>query len=389
MTSQTPPETSLIRRSSYQAIVEELLLNADIRIDGSRPHDIHVVDPRFYKRFLRDGSLGLGESYMDAWWECERIDEMFHRLLEATVYQRLRVHHPKFLPAVVKAKLFPEGAKSRSHLIAKRHYDIGNELYRLMLDKYMVYSCGYWKQARTLDEAQEAKLELTCRKLRLEPGMRVLDVGCGWGGFAKYAAERHRVQVTGITISHEQLAFARQACAGLPVELRYQDYRDVNEVYDRIVSIGMFEHVGLRYHALFMRTMNRCLRDRGLFLLQTIVVNRSKPPDPWLEKYIFPGCRPPSMKEIGRAVEGQFVVEDIHNFGVSYANTGMAWWENVDRNWEQLGSQYDERFYRMWKYYLMSGVGAFRARYSNLWQVVLSKGGIPGGYEFEGNDRLR
>ena len=373
----------------YQEVIENIFSKADIKINGNRPQDIQVKDPRFYKRFLKDGSLGLGEAYMDGWWECEKIDEMFFRLFRSMVYQKTEVKNLNLYLTVIKAKIFPEGGKSRSHFIGKKHYDLGNELFQHMLDKRMAYACGYWKNAKNLEEAQEAKLDLICRKLKLKPGLRVLDVGCGWGSFAKYAAEKYGVKVTGVTVSKEQIALGRKMCGGLPVELRYQDYREVSEKFDRIASIGMFEHVGLRFHKIFMKKMRDCLHDDGLFLLHTIVVNRSKPPDPWLEKYIFPGCRPPSIKEIGKSAEGNFVIEDTHHFGPDYDKTGMVWCDNFKRSWDKIKSQYDDRFYRMWIYYLQSGAAAFRARYSNLYQIVLSKEGIPGGYFYHSTESIR
>jgi cyclopropane-fatty-acyl-phospholipid synthase len=277
--------------------------------------------------------------------------------------------------------IFNPSRKSKAFAIGEKHYDIGNDLFAKMLDKRMVYSCGYWKNARTLDEAQEKKLDLTCRKLGLKPGDRVLDIGCGWGGFARYAAETYGVSVVGITVSRQQQELGTQLCKGLPVELRLQDYRDLDETFDHIVSIGMFEHVGWRNHRTYMEFVHKCLNDDGLFLLHTIGDRRSEQVnDPWMGKYIFPNALIPSMGQIGTALDDLFIIEDVHNFGFYYDRTLMSWFENFDRCWDSLKKAYDNRFYRMWKYYLLSSAGPFRARSLQVWQIILSKHGVSGGY---------
>jgi cyclopropane-fatty-acyl-phospholipid synthase len=263
-----------------------------------------------------------------------------------------------------------------------KHYDLGNRLFEAMLDSRMNYTCGYWKNAKNLDEAQLHKLELTCQKLLLKPGMRMLDIGCGFGALAKYAAENYGVKVVGVTISKEQRDYAQQNCAGLPVEIRFQDYRDVNEKFDRIASLGMFEHVGHLNYRTYMNVANKCLSDDGIFLLHTIGSKVSSvASDEWISKYIFPNGMLPSIPQIGNAAEGLFVMEDWHNFGADYDKTLMAWYANFNHHWDQLKSYYDERFYRMWKYYLLSCAGLFRARYTQLWQIVFTKQGILGGYQ--------
>jgi cyclopropane-fatty-acyl-phospholipid synthase len=363
-----------------RGVVQEILQPAGIAIDGSGPCDISIRDERFFRRVLRDGSLGLGESFMDGWWECERLDEFFCRLMplqpEETVKRNLKLRFD-----ILKAVCFNTASRSRAFTVGAKHYDLGNELFRSMLDGRMVYSCGYWKNAGDLDGAQEAKLDLTCRKLDLQPGDRVLDIGCGWGSFAGYAAERYGVSVVGITVSREQATLAREFCEGLPVEIRLQDYREVDEQFDHIVSIGMFEHVCYKNYRKYMEVVHRCLRDNGLFLLHTIGDSYSHVTvEPWFGKYIFPNSMIPSMKQISEAAEKLFLIEDWHNFGPYYDPTLMAWFDNFDRNWEALHELYDDRFYRMWKYYLLSSAGTFRSRCLQVWQIVLSKKGIPGGY---------
>jgi cyclopropane-fatty-acyl-phospholipid synthase len=272
-------------------------------------------------------------------------------------------------------------SKSRAKQVAYKHYDLDNDLFRVMLDKRMIYSCGYWRNASTLEEAQVAKLDLICKKLQLKPGLRLLDIGCGWGGLAKFAAEKYGVSVLGITISQQQAAYAREYCAHLPIEIRLQDYRDMHGTFDRIVSVGMFEHVGHTNYKSFMDIAHRHLNNDGLFLLHTIGANEYYPiSNEWTTKYIFPNGSLPTIAQIASVSEKLFVMEDWHNFGADYDNTLMAWHANFIRHWENLKKTYDERFFRMWNYYLLSCAGCFRARSLELWQIVFSKNGVPGGY---------
>jgi cyclopropane-fatty-acyl-phospholipid synthase len=367
--------------SPFREKAEELLALADVRVDGGRPWDLQVHDERLFQRALSQGSLGLGEAYMDGWWDCGQLDEFFHRVLRARLQERVD-RNLRLALLVLQSKLINIQSKGRAKTDAAWHYDLGNDLYQRMLDKRMTYTCGYWKDAKTLDEAQEAKLELACRKLGLKPGMRVLDIGCGWGSFMKYAAEKHGVEVVGVTLSKEQAALGKGLCAGLPVEFRIQDYRDIQGTYDRVVSIGMFEQVGHKNFRTYMEVASRALVDDGIFLLHTIGGSTSETTgNPWLTKHIFPGSMIPSAAQITAAIEGLFVMEDWHNFGPHYDKTLMAWLHNFEKHWKELEPKYGERFRRMWRYYLCSSAGAFRARHNHLWQVVLSKRGIPGGYE--------
>jgi len=369
-----------MRDPAEKQLLQRLLDEADVRIGGQRSQDILVHNPGFYARVLAGGSLALGESYMDGWWDCEALDQFFERIMTARLDKKVR-KSKALLWAAIKARLTGMHARARAFEVGRRHYDIGNELFGLMLDKDLNYSCAYWDRARTLDEAQAAKLELTCRKLKLEPGMRVLDIGCGWGGFAAYAAKHYDVEVTGVTVSREQVKLARRICDGLPVCIELLDYRDLRQTFDRIVSIGMFEHVGVINYRTYMKVVNRCLKRGGLFLLHTIGGNRSKRSvDPWIAKYIFPNSMLPSAHQITEAAEGLFVLEDWHSFGPDYDRTLMAWYNNFTAGWKRLRKNYDERFYRMWTYYLLSCAGSFRARRNQLWQIVFSKGGVPGGY---------
>jgi cyclopropane-fatty-acyl-phospholipid synthase len=360
--------------------VKQLLALAGIGINSDNSWDIKVHNDSFYSRVMAWGSLGLGESYMDGWWDCEQLDEFFYRILRADIGSHVKKNWALLANALC-ARIFNLQSKKRAFQIGKRHYDIGNDLFINMLDKRMNYSCGYWRNAGSLDEAQERKLELICRKLGLQSGMKMLDIGCGWGSLAKYAAEKHHVEVVGITVSREQVELARTLCQGLPVEIRLQDYRDVSDRFDRIVSVGMIEHVGYKNYRTFMEVIHRCLKDGGLFLLHTIGSIQSRTSvDSWINRYIFPNGMLPSIKQLGSAIEGLLVMEDWHSFGADYDKTLMAWYSRFEENWDTLKANYDERFHRMWRYYLLSCAGSFRARKNQLWQIVLSKDGVPGGY---------
>lgn len=364
--------------SSYQFEVEELLSHAGIEIDGSEAWDIRVHNPDFYQRILAHGSLAFGESYMDGWWDCEDLDGMVTRILKA----RLDDHQTWDLRlAALRARIFNLQSPARAFEVGRLHYDLDSHLYGAMLGRRRVYSCGYWAQADDLDTAQEAKLELVFRKLGLKPGMRVLDIGCGWGEALKLAAERYGVTGVGITISEEQCKYAQALCQDLPVEFRLMDYRDMDERFDRILSIGMFEHVGHKNYRTYMETARRCLKDDGLFLLHSIGSNVSvHDTDPWIAKYIFPNGMLPSIKQIGESLEGLFVMEDWHNFSADYDRTLLAWRDNFERHWDEFKGDFDERFHRMWLFYLNSCAASFRVRRNQLWQLVLSPEGVPGGY---------
>jgi cyclopropane-fatty-acyl-phospholipid synthase len=383
--SHVPPKENVMipmKHANSKQVIQKLLDRLDVQIDGNRPWDIQVDNPDFFNRVLGGGSLALGESYMDGWWRCEAIDQLFDRILSARLDKQVK-KEKQILSAILRAKLINSQSKSKAYIIGKRHYDIGNRLFSVMLDKRMNYSCGYWEKASTLDQAQEAKLDLICRKLMLRPGMHVLDIGCGWGGFAKWAAEKYNVKVLGITVSKEQVKFARQDCKGLDVQIELRDYRELNEPFDRIVSIGMFEHVGSKNYKIFMKMIRRCLKTDGLFLLHTIAGNTTvHTVDPWIGKYIFPNSMLPSAKQIASAAEKILVLEDWHSFGHHYDRTLMAWHRNFIKNWTAVKDMYDKRFYRMWTYYLLSCAGSFRSRRNQLWQIVFSVDGIRGGYQY-------
>ena len=362
-----------------------ILRDAGVIVNGFRLFDIQVRDPAVYRRVFLEGTLGFGEAYMDGQWDCDDLAELAARLVAVGAGKRRGFHGS--LMAV--AQLF-QNAQSvmRSKRVAKRHYDLGNSLYEAMLDTRMTYTCGYWPKAASLNEAQEHKLDLVCRKLNLQRGQLVLDIGCGWGSFAAFAAERYGVRVVGVTISEEQAKLARERCRELPVEIRLLDYRELprtyvssNGFFDHVVSLGMFEHVGPQNYGTYMQVASRMLSKDGYFLLHTIG-GVGGAFDPWMEKYIFPGGRLPSLEQIAGTVRGTFHIEDVHNFGPDYDRTLCAWWKNFETAWPRLRAtgRYDERFYRMWRYYLLSCAGAFRARATQLYQVVLSHQGHQGAY---------
>ncbi len=364
--------------------VEALLERAGVEVGGTGRLSVRVTDEVAYEMALARGFTGLREAYVDGAWEAEHLDVVTERLLSREVQLRW-ADHAELALRMLSGRLRNLQSRARSQEVGRRHYDLGNDLYEAMLDRAMVYSCAYWSDApATLDEAQEAKLDLVCKKLGLERGMRVLDVGCGWGAFARFAAERYGARVVGITISREQARLAEARCAGLPVTIRLQDYRDLpatGERFDRISSIGMFEHVGYKNYRRYVSVARSVLEDDGLLLLHTIGGNASrKSYDPWMNENIFPNALLPSAAQLTQACEGLMTIEDWHNFGADYDRTLMAWFENFDRAWPRLRARYGERFYRTWKCYLLTSAGTFRARAAQVWQLVLSPRGVRGGY---------
>ncbi len=363
-------------------LVDQLFAKAGIEPGGTNPWDIQIHDPAFYKRLWADRNLGMGESYIEGWWDCQQLDKFFVRLLSSGVEQSLQLT-PKLALRALAHRIFNFQSRVRSKQVIVKHYDLGNDLFQAMLDSRMNYSCGYWKGVRSLEEAQFNKLELVCQKLMLKPGMRLLDIGCGWGALAKHAAEHYGANVMGITLSLPQKLFAEESCRGLPATFQVQDYRDLpDQEFDRVVSIGMFEHVGHKNFRTFLDIARTHLTEDGVFLLHSIGGNSSRAGvDPWIAKYIFPNGELPSQAQISHAMEGRFVMEDWHSFGSDYDRTLMAWYENFAEHWPRLKARFDQRFFRMWSYYLLSCAGAFRARNIQLWQVVMTKHGLKGGFQ--------
>ncbi len=364
-----------------ERIIRRVLQRAGITVNGNAPWDIKINDPRFYNRVLINGSLGLGESYMRGDWDCQRLDQFFHRLLRNGV-PWVETINPVSLALFLKSRLLNLAPKGKAFEIGQRHYDLGNNLFQAMLDPTVSYSCGYWRNASSLEEAQIAKLDLICRKLHLQPGQRVLDIGCGFGGFARYAATHYSVEVVGLTVSREQAALAWRRCLGLSVVIRLEDYRDVCGQFDHVVSVGMFEHVESKNHRIYMQVVQRSLRPGGFVLLHTIGSSRGgtfNSPDPWIREYIFPLGQIPTRRQILRSSRGILEVRDWHEFGQYYDPTLMSWDSRFVAAWDELQAEYGDKvggqFRRMWEYYLLSCAGAFRAGNIELWQVVLAHPG--------------
>lgn len=363
-----------------KAIVTELFNLANVTINGSQPWDIQVHDERFYEAVLQKKTLGFGESYTEGWWDCNELDICIFHLVRTNLESQIKDRMTLKLRILLN-RLFNFQNKRGALKVAKHHYDLGNDLFQTMLDENMVYSCGYWKSAETLEQAQIDKLDLVCRKLDLKPGMRLLDIGCGWGSLAKYAAENYGVEVIGATISEQQALLAKERCKGLPIEIRLRDYRDLQGKFDRIASLGMFEHVGFKNYRQYMSVVKRCLAPNGLFLLHTLGNNISvSMPNEWLGKYIFPNGMIPSIKQLGQSTENLLIMEDWQNFGAYYYPTLMSWYKNFNQNWEHLKSKYSETFRRLWNFYLLSCAGTLKGRDCQVWQIVFSHKGIDGVY---------
>jgi cyclopropane-fatty-acyl-phospholipid synthase len=342
-----------------------------------------VHNPDVYARVLAQGSLGLGEAYMDGWWDCEQLDGLFARVVAARSDTRLRPSL-SLIGLVMAAHLHNRQSKRRAWEVAEVHYNLGVDVFEATFDKRLTGSCGYWADAADLDAAQEAKLDLICRKIGLKAGQRVLDIGCGWGAFMGFAAERYEADCVGVTVSEVQAAYGARRYAGLPVEFQVKDYRDFTGKVDHVVSMGMFEHVGSRNYRTYFECARRALAGDGLFLLHTIWANEPYPTiDPWLDRYIFPNGCLPSVGQVAAAVEGLFVIENVENFGAYYDRTLMAWYEKFEGHRPALAARYGERFCRMWDYYLRCCAGGFRSRGINVGQFVLSPSGVPGGWRLK------
>jgi cyclopropane-fatty-acyl-phospholipid synthase len=367
-------------------IIEEKLKKLGIGTNGENPWDLNIHDRRTLDAVLREQSIGAGESYMKGWWDCEKLDELFFRFCqnkgEKEFYAGWKVSLIR-----LRNTLINQQSRRRAAMVAKEHYNIGNKLYEKMLGKSMAYTCGFWKDAKSLDEAQFKKYDLICKKLYLQPHDKVLELGCGWGGLAKYMAENYGCEVVAIDIGTESSRYAKEACKNLPVTIYQGDYRDTHiynsqkQKFDKIVSVGVLEHVGYKNYSIFLDIARSFIKPQGIFLLHSIGKNITLNfCDPWIDKYIFPNGILPSLKLVGKAFENRFVVEDLHNFGAYYDNTLMEWYKNLNLHWPELRHDYNEKFLRMMNYYLLSCAGVFRARNMQLWQFVLTPNGKEHGY---------
>jgi cyclopropane-fatty-acyl-phospholipid synthase len=357
-------------------ILDPLLATVDVRTDGGRPWDIEVHDEAFHRKTLLQGSLGLGEAYMDRWWSAADLEELAFRLLHGGLERRLKpLYH---LAPALFTRARNQQTRDRALRVAERHYNLGNDLFGEFLGTYKNYSCGYFEGGDDLDAAQEKKMDLICRKLDLRPGDHLLDVGGGWGEIARWAAAKYGARVTSINISEEQMRFARRHCEGLSVEILRRDYRDLEGRFDKIAVIAMLTHVGYKNYRRFMEIAHRCLRPGGVMLIESVGGNASTTYcEPWTDAYIFPGGMIPSLAQLGEAFAGLFVVEDLHNFAPSYVRTLRAWNDNFQAAWPRLAGRYDERTRRMFEYFFLTVAGAFRARDLQHWHVLLSRAGSP------------
>jgi len=274
-----------------------------------------------------------------------------------------------------------------AHRVMDVHYNLGNDLYEKMLGPTMNYTCAYFSEGiKTLEDAEIAKMDLVARKLKLKPGMKVLELGCGFGAMMKYLAEKYGVSCTGYTLSKEQVIYGREHCKGLDVTIHHDDIRNAKGLYDRVYSIGLFEHVGSYNYRGYYELVDRLLKDDGLHLSHAITMRDSKCPRTggWMVKYIFPGGEIPFPEDYITNSAGLFCLEDMHNVGYSYVNTLKSWLANFEKAWPELeatyGPQVQGRFYRMWRYYLCISAGCFEARLTQIYQVVQHKKGVPGGY---------
>jgi cyclopropane-fatty-acyl-phospholipid synthase len=377
MRSATQKLLSSLDPRRAQDVCRDLLASAGVTVGGDQPWDLQVHDDRVWSRVLRDGTLGAGEAYMEGWWDAPALDQLIDRVMRVRLGETLRENWT-IVAHAVRARILNLQSITRSFDNGHRHYDIGNDLYEAMLGGRLLYTCAYWPNAKTLEEAQDAKLDLVCRKIGLAPGMRVLDLGCGWGGFAAFAAERYQVSVTGFTVAQEQVKWARDHYAHLPIDIRHDDYRNATGTYDAVVSIGLMEHVGWKNYRGYMELVDRLLAPGGAAFIHTIAGNRPRAHlDPWFDKYIFPNAVLPTLARLTAAMEGLFVPEDVHNIGEDYDLTLMAWWQKFDAAWPTLRAAYGDAFYRRWKYYLLASAGAFRARAQQLFQIVMTRPGTP------------
>lgn len=372
-------------------------------LDIVNGRDIVVHDDRFYEKVLRQQTRGLGESYVNGWWDTPDITKLIITVIRGL--PQIRKHLKINLSLIFSqfaGSFYNRQAKQRNARDVQAHYDIGNELYEIMLDKNMVYSCAYFQDPLwTLEQAQEAKIDLVYRKLHIpnqgigtDP-VRVLDIGCGWGFGLIHGARYYNIEGVGLTLSQNQFESGQRLTKKLPVEIRLQDYRDLpdEEKFDAIFSIGMFEHVGRKNYSQLMHVVEKHLKPNGLFLLHTIGTAKPGPLEPWMNKYIFPGAYLPSRTLISESTEKLFVLQDFQNFGLHYARTLEEWYQRFMKGWPILRDLrpelYTDRFFRMWKYYLLSSAAGFYTGRNDLWQFVFSKQPLDHVYQAVRNVRLQ
>lgn len=346
---------------------------------------LQVVDKSAWYDIITKQNLGIAESYMHGKVEIDLVP-FFTTLLNGTAIGTRRketsfVHVIDALnaPMQLSARLFNQQTRERSTRVTKQHYDAGNDLYEVMLGPSMSYTCAYWRNANNLDEAQTAKFDLVRRKLELRPGMKVVDLGMGWGTAAAYMHQHGNVDVTGVSLSEEQVKWAQAHLVKPGLRFIFSDYRDHCDdpeyagAYDRVYSIGMLEHVGFHNHWSFFKCIKKLLKPDGLAVVHTIGEPDPVPVmDPFLDTYIFPGAVIPALSGLTSAFENDFILEDFQNFGHDYSKTLAAWHINAQKFFEKNPGAYSQEFQRMWNYYLKICEVLFDLRINQLWHFVLS-----------------
>jgi len=345
---------------------------------------MRLTDPKLYRTLVFNSELAAGEAYMEGTLRFEDGSSLRDFLTLFSINRLALGSYPiqKALRAIKMRfrKRQQSNVKGEAQRNVAHHYDLGNEFYKLFLDEHMLYSCAYFREPQeTLEQAQRNKLRLLAAKLCLRPGMKVLDIGCGWGDLALYLAQLEDVEVLGVTLSKEQQALATQRAkdAGLDGRVRFElrDYRDVNEPFDRIVSVGMFEHVGVHHYDEFFKKLNALMPDDGVAVLHSI--GHMSPPgmaSAWLRKYIFPGAYSPALSEVFEVVEKNSLwVTDLEFLRIHYATTLKHWGERFEKNRDKVIEMYDERFARMWEFYLISAEMMFRTGSQLVFHMQLSR----------------
>ncbi len=366
-------------------VISDLLADVGLSINGNQPWDIQIYDEKVYRMILYKGSLGFGVAYMEGLWEAEQLDETFHRLLSADLDRKLKGWaRVRLLTEAVRHRIFNLQSQERAFTVAHKHYDIGNDVFEAMLDSTMSYSCAYWEHADNLEQAQQHKLDMICRKLALKPGEHLLEIGCGWGGFAQYAAETIGARVTGVTISQAQHDYAveRMKRLGLDdrVEIVMMDYRDIKGQFDAVVSIEMFEAVGESYWGTYFTKLHDVLKKGGKAGLQIITIADEMFEDyrsraDFIQKYVFPGGMLPSAQKLLEQTQaaGLKAVSSFR-FGGDYAETLKQWGQRFEDAWKEGRIKgFDAHFRKLWLFYLAYCEAGFRTQRTNVVHLELQR----------------
>lgn len=376
---------------AYKSHVISFLEKAGIAIGGPNDFDIHVNDDRFYEMFFKDRTVGAGEAYTEGFWDVKDL-----KLLAEKIFLSGKLDHQYGFLNNLIYQLNKAQGKLKALFDIKKTYDHNIELYRAMLDKRLLYTCAYWNNidysVANLDLAQEQKLELVCQKLGLHQqpkGQSILDYGCGFAGFAKYAHEKYGAKVVGITISKLQYKVAKEICKGLPIEIRFQDYRDIpkGELYDHLVALGIIEHITVKNAREFILNAKSHLKNEkyqdNRFVLHGMFTNGTEHRiDPWMEKYIFPGAEIFTFKHLFDMIHGVFYCQDFHPFGPDYSLTADAWYQRLEMNYGNLlPSEQNNEFMRTFEFYLKTASASFLTQRNNLMQMVLTHGPVINGLE--------